>query len=136
MKKKRTRQLDQIRRDISGGDDKSQQAQLSSELKQLSPTTKQTVCADAGVHSKTKFGSEEGLHIKNAVGLTWCQMRLLTETLSVRGVKFQSEHKERIYRTASLRDHFEVDSVDLLVQDEKINQTWQSKALLLARLNN
>ena len=34
-------------------------------------------------------------------------------------MKFQSEHKERIYRTASLRDHFEVDSVDLLVQDEK-----------------
>ena len=34
-------------------------------------------------------------------------------------MKFQSNDKERKYRTASLRDHFEVDSVDLLVQDEK-----------------
>ena len=43
-------------------------------------------------------------------------------------MKFQSEHKERIYRTASLRDHFEVDSVDLLVQDEQnqINVPEQS----------
>ena len=77
FKEKRTRQLDQIRRDISGDDNTSQQAQLSSELekKKLSRATKGTVCADANVQSKTKFDSEEGLHIKNTVGLTRCQMR-------------------------------------------------------------
>lgn len=133
LKKKRSRQLDKIRSDISG-DSTSRHVQLSSELKKLPQQSKETVCANAGVQSNTKFNSEEGLHLKNTVGLTWCQLRWLKKTLSVRGVKFQSERKVREYRTAALRDYFTVDSLNLLVQDSQNKSNLAEKSIPVGRV--
>ena len=92
-KRERTRQLKRLRNEIAGQDKSSQHIQLSGEIKSLPQSTKEQVCAEAGVQSSARFDCREGLHIKNNTGLTWCQLRRLKKLLAARGVKFQCEKK-------------------------------------------
>jgi hypothetical protein len=128
---RRTKHLRNFRRNIAGTSSyDSSDIQFSCELKGLLPKVRNSVLDGAGV-GLSSFNAEDGVQIKSYIGLSYTQYRKLKSVFRAKQVKFQSERKERLKTKDILKQHFIVDDIKVIRQDNnsKSNSSEQNSHL-------
>ena len=115
---KRVRIIMKTRSIISGGDSISVDQQQSLELKSRSRSSRQAICAAAGVRQRLKATRRCSLAMKSHLGLTWGQLRKQKRFLKQLGVEFESERKERETRKEALGDHLRGKLAPFIAKDD------------------
>ena len=114
--KKRSRNLEGVRKVVSGEDDTTKQ--FASELSRLPVDQRVEVCARAGIRRGSYITSDLALVMKTYTNMTWNGFRKMKQILKSVGIVSESEHSMRECKRSLVGKHFHSDLVNFEVRNE------------------
>jgi len=123
VRKRRNIIMEKVRLDLSGGTTADEAMQQGYEIRKAKKQKKQVLLEEAGYKKTAFISSKDALALRTSVGLSYSQTRKLHRFVKKRGVKIESERKQREVQQDIQAAEFDVKTETLTDAQGKTTKT-------------